>query len=414
MDHLQEYHTMAYIEIDPVGDMYAKIVEHDAAIGCVTTLLRVSRKVLADNSAAFKEHLESTDEVTLVEQRQGTAKCLEIWFRILHNTLDENHYLGFTIDEVQRLTDLANLYSFKINRMSVRFAFWLGQQDLRSATSAILNQLGQMCQTYSHQIGAECISHLLSSNSTVPEAFSLFPPIPAMSMRQISQELLGFATIATEDYSTWAFSSRFLDTYGKVTECYSDFYRLVTTPFDRGIVPTIEKWKSLDVRDSRFLHFCKSLDESAAARGHAPVGRKEMEASWACLALSVFETSYPENQGRLRHEFRMRFHPERKLEQYWSEKAETLGWAAADVARMGDHCDEAEHEIAEPDDDDDEKTEATEQQAGCGTALDGRFGHLGIEDAEAEAEDEAEALYGGMSTKELMNLMSGKASRREH
>ncbi|KAK2627295.1 hypothetical protein QTJ16_003261 [Diplocarpon rosae] len=402
-----------YIQIDPQGDMYLKTTEADTRITDAngnhpirqTTLLRVSERVLAENSPAFKTHFESAQWVPGSTLNLDTicTKAIEIWLRIFHTCLRDDDFLGLSVYEYQHIADLAAKYALKIERMSVRFALWLGQQDLSSVTPSLLQDMAQLCQSFKHRVGAECIQHLQSTTTTMPWAFSLYPPIPVMSLKQTSYEHFLFGTIDPEDYSTLGFSQLFLAKYDKVTECYSDFYRLLTTPFDHRILPRIKTFDALTstTSSSTFLHFCRSVDEIVHNQSLPPVARREMEAAWAFIALGLYEKSFPDAMGELRTVFGMRHHPEQKVEKYWEDKRAFFGWGQAAVALRGDHCEEPEYAVAEADEDEDD-TMVDAAVAGQSTELDDKFGDLDVDDGDAEAEEK----YEGLSQKELMSMYS--------
>ncbi|KAL5329233.1 hypothetical protein ACEPPN_002743 [Leptodophora sp. 'Broadleaf-Isolate-01'] len=413
------------IEIDPAGDMYIKAIEYatnpagedgDNLIQ-QTVLIRVSKQALVGNSIAFKESLESSDNShqNALGIRHIRVKSLVIWLHIFHNRdLPNTQWLNLQMDDIADIAKLGMEYKFKLSRFNAWFAFWLGYQDLRNTAPATLQQLGELCETFQHKFGGECIAKLIdnSANHVLPQAFTFYPPIPEMSLLQSTFQIQLFGIVSPEDYTTWGFSPQFQSLYGSPTTAYSDFYRLVTMPFNPEILPKYKTFDILWMHQSTFLAFCKTVDNIAAIRDVGPVSRRAMEAAWACLALELYEDSPPQNHSILRKVFEMvshiyspriwlsvnyklRFQPRHKVEQYWVDKCIEFGWSATDIECLEDNCEEPDHEVAEPDEDE-EMEEAVEvprqAEIELGIALD----DLDIEDADEK--------YEGLSPNELLAL----------
>lgn len=128
--------------------------------------------------------------------------------------------------------------------------------------------------------------------SKTPRAFKDFPPVPAMTLRQISHERFLFGYISSAHYGTLDFSPASKAIYGEPAT-YSDFRRLMTAPHNRKVLPKILDFDRLIATSSRFLWFCKLVDDRAAKKNAASVTRREMEAAWACLAVKLWETYMP-------------------------------------------------------------------------------------------------------------------------
>ncbi|KAL2075333.1 hypothetical protein VTL71DRAFT_276 [Oculimacula yallundae] len=344
------------VDIDRSGDMLIKACEYDGAILKSTALFKVSSQVLIQNSNTFKGHVTMFGTANM-DLHYVCIDALEVWLHIFHHgDMPKDKWANLGIDDIIDAVKMSIKYKFKMSRLNVWFAFWLGNQNLSNAAAATLQQLRELCQTLEHKVGGECIALLIdpSINPLVPVAFALYPPVPDTTLLQSSYELQLFGIVSPEDYKTWGFSPRFKAVFGTPTAAYSDFYRLVTTPFDPKTLPKYKTFEALLTQQSTFLNFCKTVDGIAASKNLSPVSRRAMEGAWACLALELYDASSSEEavSFKLRKVFDMRFNPRQKVEEYWAEKGAQFGWDTKAIERLDDNCEEPDHEIAEPDEDD--------------------------------------------------------------
>ena len=75
---------------------------------------------------------------------------------------------------------------------------------------------------------------------------------------------------------------------------YSDFFRLVTTPFNVSAVPKIRSFAGLmrQETNSTFLSFCKMVDQIAKQKKIAPLTRREMEAAWTWITFQLYDKQF--------------------------------------------------------------------------------------------------------------------------
>ncbi|KAH7342982.1 hypothetical protein BKA65DRAFT_478847 [Rhexocercosporidium sp. MPI-PUGE-AT-0058] len=397
------------IEIDPAGDIYIKATEYNTNTVAEnsnnflqqTVLIKVSKQVLIGNSVIFKEALESGDNHhrNTFDIGHISVKSLEIWLRILHSgDLPNTEWMHLQMNDIVDTMKLGIEYKFKLSRFNAWFAFWLGSQNLSNATLAILQQLGKLCETFHHQFGGECIALLLGSftNHQLPQAFTLYPPVPEMSLLQSTFQIQLFGIVSPEDYTTWVFSPQFQAIYGSPTTAYSDFYRLVTTPFDREILPKYKTFDTLWMQQSTFIAFCKTVDNIAAIRNLEPVSRRAMEAAWVFIALELYEDSPSSNPSILRKVFEMRFQPRHKVEEYWADKCIKFGWSAKEIEFLKDNCEEPDNEVAEPNEDEEMGYAVEIPPEQTAMDLDMALDDLDLEDADEN--------YHGLTPNELLAL----------
>ncbi|KAG4442673.1 hypothetical protein IFR05_001858 [Cadophora sp. M221] len=392
------------MEIGPAGDMYIKAIEcamnqageNGDNLIQQTVLIRVSKQVLVGNSIAFKESLESNDNShqNTLEIRHIRFKSLGIWLHIFHHgDLPNEQWLHLQMDDIVDIVKLGIEYKFKLSRFNAWFTFWLGCQDLHNAIPPTLQKLGELCETFQHRFGGECIAKLIdsSTNHQLPQAFTLYPPVPEMSLLQSTFQIQLFGVVSPEDYATWGFSPQFQSLYGSPTSAYSDFYRLVTTTFNPEILPNYKAFDTLWMYQSTFIAFCKTVDNIVAIRDLEPVSRRAMEAAWAYIALELYENSPSPNHSILRK----RFQPRQKVEEYWADERIEFGWSAREIECLDDNCEEPDHEVAQPDEDE-EMEELVEVPRQVETELDVALDDLEIEDADEK--------YEGLSSRDLLAM----------
>lgn len=197
------------IEIDYTGDMFIKTIEYalDSDVQKIvkaiqkTTLIRVSKQVLMDNSRAFKKYLETSDTYpnTTLEIDNVSTRFIEIWLRIFHDgELPESKWQDLQKDDIKDIAKLGMKYEFKMSRFNARFAFWLGEQDLRTVSIEVIQHLGELCETFQHRFGGECIALMTGKthNPQLPHAFVLFPPVPEMSLLQSTYQIQLFGIVS--------------------------------------------------------------------------------------------------------------------------------------------------------------------------------------------------------------------------
>jgi hypothetical protein len=92
------------------------------------------------------------------------------------------------------------------------------------------------------------------------------------------------------------------------------------------------------------------------------------------------------------------------VEQYWADKCIEFGWSAKDIECLEDNCEEPDHEVAEPDEDE-EMEEAVEILRQAEMELDVALDDLGIEDSDEK--------YEGLSPNELLALYQKSVNSAE-
>jgi hypothetical protein len=98
--------------------------------GRVLATFKVSRKVLIDNSNQFKamcggDFAEARQ--TTVDVEEGTVTGLELWFRILHDTLTEEMF-AIPIEEIWEALEIAGYREFRIEELKDWFATWVDRK----------------------------------------------------------------------------------------------------------------------------------------------------------------------------------------------------------------------------------------------------------------------------------------------
>ncbi|CZS99181.1 hypothetical protein WAI453_008333 [Rhynchosporium graminicola] len=337
--------------------MYIEAFQYNGSVLERTVLFKVTFQVLAQNSTAFAAHLNTHGTANNLELHHVGTHVLEVWLRIFHcfNNMPEPTWSSLSINDVQQIITLATKYKFKLSRFNKWFAFWLSVQNLSNVSPATIVQLGQLCQIFEHEIGAECVAVLAgtANNRQLPHALTLYPPVPDTTLLQYSGELYLFSSVPPEDYATWAFSPRFKAVWGSPTAAYSDFKRLVTTAFNPVTLPKYKTFDALLSQQSTFLNFCKTVDSIAAQKNLGALSRRAMEGAWACVALDLYDNSSTLDAEGLHKVFEMRFHPRGEIEQYWEHKCAKFGWdiKGKDNECLDDNCEEPDHRMAEPDED---------------------------------------------------------------
>lgn len=169
-----------------------------------------------------------------------------------------------------------------------------------SATTALstVSTLPFCCTSLTAQALINLQNEARIDRTNTPNAFQHYFPVPTKSFRQSTFEIQQLGTIDPSQYATLGFSSSFIAIYGEPTSSYSDFRRLMTTPFDHELLPKIRKFATLLEQDSRFLWCCQTVDDLLRVKGAQPVGRREMEAMWECVAVARWEKHQPEEGKR--------------------------------------------------------------------------------------------------------------------
>lgn len=285
------------IEIDPSGDMYIQTFEYANKRVHTATLIQVSSSILCQNSDFFKSHLEEFGKDDPLGLHHISLSALELWLRIIHNCINEDHIPDLSISDFERAIRVGQEYEFNFSKLNVWFAIWLGSQNIVSFEVDDLRRLLSLASDLNHGYACEVLNVLLTEvesgveDPTIATAFKLFPPVPIMSTRQNSTLLFLLEDVPTAEYERWGFSPAFRAIYGEPLEYYSDFHRLMTTAFDHSVVPQIKRLASLADQDTkpRFLWFCEMADEIARKEGLPMLKRREMEAAWVWVAFELYD-----------------------------------------------------------------------------------------------------------------------------
>jgi hypothetical protein len=103
----------------------------------------VKREVLADSSpqfdALFKGHFRETDE-SIVDIEKGTALSLELWFRVLHDTVTDEMY-ALPVDEVIEAIEVCGYRHLQISWLGEWAEEWFRRQDVEKASLKDLSTL---------------------------------------------------------------------------------------------------------------------------------------------------------------------------------------------------------------------------------------------------------------------------------
>ncbi|KAL2075334.1 hypothetical protein VTL71DRAFT_277 [Oculimacula yallundae] len=323
----------------------------------------------------------------------GPTNVDEAWLRTFLDDLKDQH-LQYTLADYRRATDICKTSNVDpAAQISVWFSLWLGSQNLLdiAAAEATLRQVLYIADALTHAKASELLRIMVTEaesgnhDPAISKAFKCYPPVPVMSTRQNSILIFFQRSVPVEEYERWGFSITFQSIYGDPMEYYSDFYRLMTTPFDHRLLPNLKGFESLgDKETSRYLWFCGMCDNMTRNQNLPMMNRRQMEAAWVWVAFDLYEKDDTAVDAQLKKVVSRRFHPKAKVEEYWEDKRAKLGWTTSEIEVLDDGCEEdpKHEEIAEEDpeqDDDLDMDSGPTDQPSPG--LDEALEDLEIEDA---------------------------------
>lgn len=127
---------------------------------------QVCRQVLVDNSLVFKQLLTSTfaeSTQSTVTLKEDAVDTMEIWFRVLHNTVVASTY-DVPLSEIWNLVAAADKYDLNIRDLNRWFAEWL--KENLSSKHWDAHQLLYPCYRFDHAVGFARETKFLAYNST--------------------------------------------------------------------------------------------------------------------------------------------------------------------------------------------------------------------------------------------------------
>ncbi|PVH89947.1 hypothetical protein DL98DRAFT_647619 [Cadophora sp. DSE1049] len=376
--------------------------------------IRVSRKILVTNSMHFAEILDPNSGwkpsvTTNLDLVDSTITMVELWMRSLHEKLIPASY-NVTVKYIWVAIETGRVYEFDLGILKPWFMEWLTARGrLSQLDDSTLQQLLKLAQKFDHTLGAFCIKKSLDRDNEFHTPITDYPPIMEASFRQESADIFYHRFIHSWEFKSLGFSSKFQDIFGKPTIYYTDFLRLMTTPSDEQLTPSMKSFYELD-EPGKFLFFCKSVDNKVKQwfLTKSTVWRPAMEAMWTKRAVLLFrkELRYMGNYSTplRRHRLRLRLNsilsrrlfPFEDIEAYWQLKTLAHPGEENDIVRKEDRCDEAAEEMAEEEfEDEDVMDSAVDENAASMIARSGEMETASESDGESE----------GLSLKDAMRRL---------
>lgn len=152
--------------------------------------MRVRRDVVTSNSSVLTVLLCSPNfresSQNLVELKGDSARAMEIWFRVFHDTVTPETYAA-PVAEMWELVSACDKYQFKVKHLKKWYASWFQQQDVQKVKQG---QLLYPCWIFDHAKGFhdatrhlvyESAYHIEESNPT--EHYRLH--LPARVIRKL-------------------------------------------------------------------------------------------------------------------------------------------------------------------------------------------------------------------------------------
>ncbi|PQE10016.1 BTB POZ fold protein [Rutstroemia sp. NJR-2017a BVV2] len=141
------------ITIYPDGDLIIRLVneatgkrqfngEEKKQVRILASFL-VKREILAESSPQFdallKGHFQETDE-SIVDIKEGTTLSLELWFRVLHDTMTDEMYT-LPVNEVIEAIEVCGYRHLQISWLGEWAEEWFRRQDIEKASLKDLSRL---------------------------------------------------------------------------------------------------------------------------------------------------------------------------------------------------------------------------------------------------------------------------------
>ncbi|PVH89924.1 hypothetical protein DL98DRAFT_565165 [Cadophora sp. DSE1049] len=304
-------------------------------LGTVPATFFVSLNILTAVSTQFDgmetaNNWDSSSHIcAYLELDSASTFPLEIFLRAVHDRAIDA-MCSATVDEANRTLDIAELFGGTDSH-----------QGPRAHRSNLLLALKDLCLQFNHTWGLICIDKLLriKSDPHLPRAISSYPPVLAKSYRQLSATIFLGRDIRPSEYLSAGYSPAFLYRYGKPTEYWTDFYRLMATPTEYGLGPNINSLHKL--KKMHFLSFAKAVDhklKQKAVKLFDEVKEKGDD-------FHRVERIRVRMQQDLRHVLRQRFYAIMKAERYWKEKAGVYGGQDCDIQKKANGYDEPDGEM---------------------------------------------------------------------
>jgi len=140
-----------FYEIDPAGDLTIMVCEYDfrttdgrgSHLLVKTATMKVSRKVLMDNSDHFKKMLsgdfkEGSRDV--IEFHEDTICSAELWFRALHGNLIDDSY-RIEREEIYNAIAFSRKYFIHLEKLNKWFEIYWSRLDRKNLEMDDLGEL---------------------------------------------------------------------------------------------------------------------------------------------------------------------------------------------------------------------------------------------------------------------------------
>lgn len=209
--------------------------------------------------------------------------------RVLHERLIPASY-NVTARDIWASIETGSIYEFDLGILKPWFMEWLAARGrLSKLEKSTLQQLLKLAEKFGHTHGTFCIQKSLDADNVFHTPITDYPPVMDASFRQESAAIFYHRFVYPWDYRSLSFSSQFQEIFGKPTTYYTDFLRLMTTPSDEQLTPSMTSFHELD-EPGKFLFFCKSVDNKVKQwfLTKETVWRPAMETMWTKRAVLLF------------------------------------------------------------------------------------------------------------------------------
>ncbi|KAH7419334.1 hypothetical protein BKA64DRAFT_13689 [Cadophora sp. MPI-SDFR-AT-0126] len=260
------------------------------------------------------------DTCVFVDIEFGQPTSAKMLLNILHNIHTDDCFSA-SLADTRGIFELAKILGLDHTILRFWFSIWLTNQDLDFIEPHILEEFRTFGQKVGHPMGDAYLDMLIKGDQAISKAIIAFPPVFTKSYRQKSATTSLGRTINPNEYESLGFSPAFMRHFGLPVDYWSDYKRLMTTPFHAELVPKIKTWEKLN--QYNFLRFAGTVDEKCS-RFHSdlgPVWGDHMEAGWAQMIMDIYindvlpsaQMSEPSFREQAHHELRMNFRKVGKL-----------------------------------------------------------------------------------------------------
>lgn len=302
------------------------------------------------------------DTCVFVDIEFGQPTSAKMLLNILHNIHTDDCFSA-SLADTRGIFELAKILGLDHTILRFWFSIWLTNQDLDFIEPHILEEFRTFGQKVGHPMGDAYLDMLIKGDQAISKAIIAFPPVFTKSYRQKSATTSLGRTINPNEYESLGFSPAFMRHFGLPVDYWSDYKRLMTTPFHAELVPKIKTWEKLN--QYNFLRFAGTVDEKCS-RFHSdlgPVWGDHMEAGWAQMIMDIYindvlpsaQMSEPSFREQAHHELRMNFRkrtqPHSKIPPCWVKKMGKFGGTEQFIKKTKRGCDElpVHMQLARPD-----------------------------------------------------------------